>query len=186
MRGLPSWRTSGNEHDRDSTGGAAVGGGARGALPWQKWGMILIAPYVLVFVVFVLYPVGYGLWIARHPGSYTALLDDPIFDKAIVNTLIFVIVGVNVKMAIALVLSGFSSRPDVDQVAVAVIHPALGGAVDSDDPLDPLHAQSGVGDHKFADLSLHRARRSQLAQRPDDRAASPWCTSGSRCSGRSS
>jgi multiple sugar transport system permease protein len=29
--------------------------------PWQKWGLILLAPYVVVFLVFVLYPVGYGL-----------------------------------------------------------------------------------------------------------------------------
>ena len=38
--------------------------------PWQVWGLILIAPYVLVFLVFVLYPVGYGFWLARHPASY--------------------------------------------------------------------------------------------------------------------
>ena len=34
---------------------------------WQMWGMLLLAPYVLVFAVFVIYPVLYGLWIARHP-----------------------------------------------------------------------------------------------------------------------
>ena len=37
------------------------------------------SPYVLVFLVFVLYPVGYGLWLARHPASYVKLFDDPIF-----------------------------------------------------------------------------------------------------------
>src|ERR687883_14484 len=47
--------------------------------PWQVWGFILIAPYVLIFLTFVLYPVGYGLWVARHPQSYVALIDDPIF-----------------------------------------------------------------------------------------------------------
>ena len=25
--------------------------------PWQAWGLILIAPYVLVFIFFVIYPV---------------------------------------------------------------------------------------------------------------------------------
>ncbi|MEP6943807.1 MAG: sugar ABC transporter permease [Betaproteobacteria bacterium] len=83
-------------------------GPARKALsPWQKWGMILIAPYVVIFIVFVLYPVGYGLWLARHPSSYVSLVDDPIFARAIVNTLVFLIVGINLKMVVALFLSGF-------------------------------------------------------------------------------
>ncbi len=75
--------------------------------PWQSWGMILIAPYVLVFLVFVLYPVGYGLWLARHPESYVKLVDDPIFARAVVNTLVFLVVGINIKMVVALFLSGF-------------------------------------------------------------------------------
>jgi multiple sugar transport system permease protein len=75
--------------------------------PWQSWGMILIAPYVLVFLVFVLYPVAYGLWLARHPQSYVKLVDDPIFARAVVNTLVFLVVGINLKMVVALFLSGF-------------------------------------------------------------------------------
>ena len=49
----------------------------RGLSTWQTWGLILIAPYVLVFVAFVLYPVSYGLWLARHPESYARLFADP-------------------------------------------------------------------------------------------------------------
>lgn len=75
--------------------------------PWQAWGLILIAPYVLVFIAFVLYPVGYGLWLARHPASYAKLFDDPIFYRTVVNTLIFLVVGINIKMMLALFLSGF-------------------------------------------------------------------------------
>ena len=75
--------------------------------PWQTWGLILIAPYVLVFLVFVLYPVGYGLWLARHPATYVKLFDDPIFARSAVNTLLFLIVGINFKMVVALLLSGF-------------------------------------------------------------------------------
>ncbi len=74
---------------------------------WQFWGLILITPYLLVFLVFVLYPVGYGLWLARHPASYVRLFDDPIFARSLVNTLIFLIVGINLKMMLALFLSGF-------------------------------------------------------------------------------
>lgn len=74
---------------------------------WEKWGLILVIPYLLIFVVFVIYPVGYGLWLARHPESYTKLFSDPIFFRTLVNTLIFVVVAVNLKMWIALFLSGF-------------------------------------------------------------------------------
>src|SRR5436305_13405868 len=78
--------------------------------PTQVWGLVLIAPYLLVFFAFVLYPVGYGLWLARHPASYVALYHDPIFARAAVNTLIFLLVGINVKMLIALFLSGFFAQ----------------------------------------------------------------------------
>jgi multiple sugar transport system permease protein len=49
----------------------------------QIWGFVLLAPYVLVFIAFVLYPVGYGLWLARHPASYVHLYEDPIFRRSI-------------------------------------------------------------------------------------------------------
>jgi multiple sugar transport system permease protein len=84
-----------------------AGPAKKGLTAWQAWGLILIAPYVLVFLVFVLYPVGYGLWLARHPESYVKLYHDPIFSRSVLNTLFFLIVGINLKMAIALVLSGF-------------------------------------------------------------------------------
>jgi len=74
---------------------------------WQMWGLILLIPYVFFFLVFVLFPVGYGLWLARHPQSYVNLINDPIFAKSVINTLIFLLVGINVKMMIALFLSGF-------------------------------------------------------------------------------
>jgi multiple sugar transport system permease protein len=72
-----------------------------------SWGVILLAPYVLVFAVFVVYPVCYGLWIARRPESYVTLMDDPIFARSVANTLVFLIVGINFKMGVALFLSDF-------------------------------------------------------------------------------
>jgi multiple sugar transport system permease protein len=74
---------------------------------WEFWGRMLVLPYLLVFVVFVLYPVGYGLWLARHPESYVKLFDDPIFFRTAINTVVFLLVAINIKMIIALVLSGF-------------------------------------------------------------------------------
>ncbi len=78
-----------------------------GTSSWQFWGRIFVVPYLLIFLVFVIYPVGYGLWLARHPDSYTRLFADPIFFRTVINTIIFVVVSVNVKMVVALFLSGF-------------------------------------------------------------------------------
>ncbi|MHC2271165.1 ABC-type sugar transport system permease subunit [Bradyrhizobium diazoefficiens] len=78
--------------------------------PAQVWGIALLAPYLLVFLAFVVYPVCYGLWLARAPANYVALYNDPIFARAAVNTLIFLVIGINTKMLIALFLSGFFAQ----------------------------------------------------------------------------
>jgi len=74
---------------------------------WEFWGRVFVLPYILVFVVLVLFPVTYGLWLARDPASYAKLFADPIFFRSVVNTVIFLMVAINLKMAIALFLSGF-------------------------------------------------------------------------------
>ena len=74
---------------------------------WEWWGRLMVAPYLLVFLIFVLYPVGYGLWLARHPSSYEHLLADPIFFRTAANTVVFLLVAINLKMMVALFLSGF-------------------------------------------------------------------------------
>jgi multiple sugar transport system permease protein len=51
--------------------------------------------------------VGYGLWLARHPQSYVKLVEDPIFFRSVINTAVFLVVAINIKMLVALVLSGF-------------------------------------------------------------------------------
>jgi len=86
---------------------AALPAPARPRDRWQFWGRMLVLPYLLVFLVFVLYPVGYGLWLARHPASYVKLFEDPIFFRSVINTIIFLVVAINIKMVIAMVLSGF-------------------------------------------------------------------------------
>ena len=79
----------------------------RGLSSWEFWGRALVLPYMVVFIVFVLYPVGYGLWLARNPQSYVKLFDDPIFFRTAANTAVFLLVAVNLKMLVALGLSGF-------------------------------------------------------------------------------
>ena len=85
--------------------------GGSGRTDAQAWGLAMILPYVLIFLLFVLYPVCYAFWIARSPAIYSKLVDDPIFWRTILNTLVFVIVAINIKMLIALVLSGFFTVP---------------------------------------------------------------------------
>jgi multiple sugar transport system permease protein len=74
------------------------------------WALAFSAPYVVVFFAFVIYPVVYGLWLGSKPALYTELFDDPHFVTAIINTAIYVGIGVNLKMAVAFLLSGFFMR----------------------------------------------------------------------------
>lgn len=71
------------------------------------WGAIMLAPYIAVFLVMVVYPVAYGLWLGLNWNSYRALFADPIFLRTVVNTIVFLFVAVNLKFLLALWLSGF-------------------------------------------------------------------------------
>ena len=75
------------------------------------WTIAFVLPYVAVFFVFVAYPFGYALWMAGKPSLYAELISDPSYLPTVVNTLLFVGLGVNVKMFLALLLSGFFLRP---------------------------------------------------------------------------
>src|SRR5438270_13949424 len=74
------------------------------------WAAAFVLPYVAVFLAFVIYPVAYGLWLGSDPKSYTALFSDPVYPEAVVNTLIYLAIGVNLKLFLALLLSGFFIR----------------------------------------------------------------------------
>ena len=62
-------------------------------------------------MAFVVYPYGYALWMAAKPSLYADLISDAVYLPTVVNTLLFVGLGVNVKMFLALLLSGFFMRP---------------------------------------------------------------------------
>ena len=84
-------------------------GGLRGSE--FAWAIAFIIPYIAVFLAFVVYPVCYGVWMGSKPGLYTEVFSDPIYQKTVVNTLIFVAFAVNLKLFFALLLSGFFMRP---------------------------------------------------------------------------
>ena len=47
----------------------------RGTFSADKlWALAFVTPYVAVFVAFVIYPIGYGLWLGSDPASYRAEL----------------------------------------------------------------------------------------------------------------
>src|SRR3989454_271948 len=75
------------------------------------WAVAFVVPYVGVFLTFVAYPVGYGLWMGLEASLYRELFADPIYQSTVVNTVLYLALGVNVRMLLALLLSGFFMRP---------------------------------------------------------------------------
>jgi multiple sugar transport system permease protein len=85
----------------------------RGSLKGSEytWALAFLVPYVAVFFTFVVYPAVYGMWLGSEPSLYLDLFSDPIYQSTIINTVLFLGVGVNLKMFFALLLSGFFMRP---------------------------------------------------------------------------
>jgi multiple sugar transport system permease protein len=71
------------------------------------WAIAFLVPYVAIFIAFVVYPVVFGLWMGSDPSLYGLLFGDPRYVTTAINTLLFVAIGVNVKMFLAFLLSGF-------------------------------------------------------------------------------
>jgi len=86
--------------------------------PWRirlqgsdtTWAIAFVVPYIAVFAAFVLYPIAFGLWMGHEPALYGLLMSDPRYVTTAINTLLFIAIGVNVKMFLAFLLSGFFMR----------------------------------------------------------------------------
>jgi multiple sugar transport system permease protein len=74
------------------------------------WAIAFLVPYAALFLAFVAYPVVYGLWLGRDPALYAELMSEPIYQRTVVNTILYLGIGVNLKMFGALMLSGFFMR----------------------------------------------------------------------------
>ena len=85
------------------------------------WALAFVTPYMAVFVAFVVYPIGYGLWLGSNPASYRQLFADPVYPSAVRNTLIYLLLAVNLKLFLALLLSGFFMRKGWLNKAVLLI-----------------------------------------------------------------
>lgn len=75
------------------------------------WALAFVVPYLAVFVIFVAYPIVYGLWMGHDPALYRELFADPVYLNTLLNTVIYLAVAVNLKMFLAFLLSGFFVRP---------------------------------------------------------------------------
>lgn len=81
-----------------------------------------VAPYAVLFLAFAAYPIAYTLWMGSQPSLYADLLADRLYLPSLVNTLLFAGIGVNVKMLLALLLSGFFLRPSRWIKALLVVY----------------------------------------------------------------
>jgi len=73
----------------------------------RAWILAFVVPYIAVFILFVLFPIGYGLLLGSNPASYMELFSDPIYLRTLFNTALFLAFGVNLHLFFALLLSGF-------------------------------------------------------------------------------
>ncbi|HTQ34849.1 MAG TPA: hypothetical protein VMI30_11810, partial [Stellaceae bacterium] len=76
------------------------------------WAIAFAVPYAAVLLVFGVYPIVYGLWTASDPALYAQLFASDDYIDAVVTTLIYVGVGVNIDMFLALLLSGYFMRKE--------------------------------------------------------------------------
>jgi len=68
-------------------------------------GLAFCSPLLLLFLGLVLYPILYMIYMGLDWDIYEDIFSDPIFIQTLWNTVIFVGAAVNIKMALALVLS---------------------------------------------------------------------------------
>ena len=74
------------------------------------WAIAFALPYIAIFLAFVVYPIAFGIWMGSDLALYDQLFSDPRYLTAVLNTLLYVVIGVNLKMFLAFLLSGFFYR----------------------------------------------------------------------------
>jgi multiple sugar transport system permease protein len=86
----------------------ALFGGLHGAD--YIWAVAFALPYIAIFLFFVIYPIAFGIWMGSDIALYEQLYSDPRYLTAVLNTILYVVIGVNLKMFLAFMLSGFFFR----------------------------------------------------------------------------
>ncbi len=75
-----------------------------------SWSVAFVVPYAAVLLAFAVYPIAYGLWMASSPSLYAELFANDEYFDALASTALFVGVGANLNMFLALLLSGYFMR----------------------------------------------------------------------------
>jgi multiple sugar transport system permease protein len=75
-------------------------------------GLLFSLPLIALFLAFVAYPLYFEISQALDRYTYEVLFSDPIYVQTVVNTLVYVGVAVNVKLFLALLLSGLLESDD--------------------------------------------------------------------------
>jgi len=100
----------------------AIGRGLAAPRSWRRawfgglhgadyiWAVAFALPYIALFLFFVVYPIAFGIWMGSDLTLYTELFADPRYITAVFNTFLYVVIGVNLKMFLAFLLSGFFFR----------------------------------------------------------------------------
>jgi len=97
----------------------ALFGGLHGAD--YVWAIAFALPYTVVFLAFVVYPICFGIWMGSSLALYQELVSDPRYLMTIANTLLYVGIGVNLKLFVAFLLTGFFIRKSWWNKALLVI-----------------------------------------------------------------
>jgi len=69
-------------------------------------GLLFSLPLIVLFLAFVVYPLYFEVTQALDRYTYEVLFNDPIYVQTVVNTLVYVGIAVNLKLFLALLLSG--------------------------------------------------------------------------------
>ena len=74
------------------------------------WAVAFIIPYIGVLLAFAVFPIAYGFWMAGDPALYVELFSSEEYVEALISTALYVGIGANLSVFLALLLSGFFMR----------------------------------------------------------------------------
>ena len=110
----------------------------------ERFGWMAVAPFVIVFVTFTLWPLVQAAWLAVRQtygprsgvfvglANFEAILTDPVFWKAFGNTATFAVLAVGIQIPLALGLALLLNRPGLrgrNVFRTVFFAPALVGGV---------------------------------------------------------
>ena len=131
-----------------------------------NWALAFLVPYAAVFLLFVVYPVGYGLWLGHRPASYQALFRSDLSAHRCQHADLPGDRGEPASVRRAAAVRLLHAPQLASAIAAAGLHAALGGAGNSDLHRHPLDAERRVGIPQQPAVRPVRHQRPVLAELP--------------------